>query len=155
MNIKHLKILIISLIIPLAVGFLSGLISRNNIMTYAALNKPLLSPPAYVFPVVWTILYLLMGISAYRIAISGDKNTGTAFTYYVLQLFFNFFWTILFFTFNLCFAALIWLLILIALIIQMIRAFYDIDHAAAYLQIPYLLWCLFAAYLNLSICLLN
>lgn len=152
---RNLKTLIVSLLIPLAVGLLSGLISRSGIMSYAVLNKPPLSPPAQVFPIVWTILYLLMGVSAYMIYISGSPHTENALKYYALQLIFNFFWPILFFTFDLYFLAFIWLLILIVLIIKMIEAFYEINPLAAFLQIPYLIWCIFAAYLNLSIDLLN
>lgn len=153
MNIKNKSSLVISILIPLAVGIASALLSGD--MSDSTFNKPPLSPPAYLFPVVWTILYILMGISSYIIYSSNNQNKDTAITSYAIQLFFNFFWSIIFFKFAQYLLAFIWLLILIALIIRMIYQFYKIKPLAAYLQIPYLLWCLFAAYLNFMIYRLN
>ncbi|MDO4555209.1 MAG: TspO/MBR family protein [Lachnospiraceae bacterium] len=146
--------LILFILIPIAVGTLSSLLS-GNMTLYASFNKPPFSPPAFLFPIVWTVLYILMGISAYIICQKGGAETEKALKTYVLQLFFQFFWSILFFRFEMYFTAFLWLLLLIILIIMMIYYFYKISPAAAYLQIPYLLWCLFAAYLNLMIVLLN
>jgi benzodiazapine receptor len=148
------SVLTISILIPLAVGALSALLSGNS-ASYSTLNKPSLSPPSYVFPIVWTILYILMGISAYLIYSSKNENSIKALRLYALQLFFNFFWSIIFFGLSQYFFAFLWLIILIFLIIMMIKQFYLIDPIAAYLQIPYLLWCIFAAYLNFSIFLMN
>lgn len=146
--------LIISILIPLAVGALSALISGNMSM-YSSLNKPGLSPPSFIFPIVWTILYILMGISSYIIYVSGSPGTKTALYIYALQLFFNFCWSIIFFGFSQYLFAFVWLIALIILIVIMIKKFYSIEPIAAYLQIPYLIWCIFAAYLNLSIYLMN
>lgn len=154
MKIKDKSSPVIAILIPIAVGTLSALFSRN-IQIYSAINKPVLSPPAIIFPIVWTILYILMGISSYIISKSDDPNKERALRTYALQLFFNFYWSIIFFRFNLYFTAFVWLLVLIFLIIKMICQFYRIRQTAAYIQIPYLLWCLFAAYLNFMIFRLN
>ena len=146
--------LAIAILIPLAVGSISALLSRNMAL-YSSLSKPAFSPPAFLFPLVWTILYILMGISSYLIYSSDSDQKSDDLKTYAPQLFFNFCWSIIFFRFSLYLPALIWLVILILLIIKMIRQFYLINPTAAYLQIPYLLWCLFAAYLNFSIYTMN
>lgn len=145
--------LIISILIPLAVGSISSFLSRN--MMPASFIQTPLSPPAFLFPIVWTILYILMGISTYMIYTSQSPDAPKALFTYGLQLFFNFFWSILFFRFSLYLPAFFWLLAMILLIIVMIRQFYKISPLAAYLQIPYLLWCLFAAVLNFMIYMAN
>ena len=154
MNEKSRSPLIISILIPLAVGSLSSLLSRS-MTTYSSISKPDFSPPSYVFPIVWTILYVLMGISSYIIYDSDSPAKGRALKIYMLQLFFNFCWSIIFFRFNLYLFALIWLIVLNALICLMIKEFYKISPLAAYLQIPYLLWCVFAALLNFLIYKMN
>ncbi|MCH1973816.1 tryptophan-rich sensory protein [Muricomes sp. OA1] len=146
--------LIIAILIPLAVGSLSALIS-GNMALYSTINKPAFSPPSIVFPIVWTILYVLMGISSYIIYSSDSADKTKALKIYALQLFFNFCWSILFFRYNLYLLSFLWLVILIVLICIMIKDFYKINPAAAYLQIPYLLWCIFAAFLNFSIYTMN
>ncbi len=153
MKIKNKSSLIISILIPILVGVLSSLFSGN--MSYSSFNKPSFSPPPFLFPIVWTILYTLMGISSYIIYSSDSPNKRKALIIYAVQLFFNFFWSILFFGFSQYLFAFIWLIILIILIIIMIYQFYAIEPLAAFLQIPYLLWCLFAAYLNFIIYRLN
>lgn len=145
---------IISILLPLAVGALSSLFSGNTSL-YMTLNKPAFSPPSVVFPIVWTILYILMGISSYIIYTSNSPDAPKALRVYVLQLFFNFGWSIIFFGLSQYLFAFIWLLILIGLIILMIYQFYQISPLAAFLQIPYLFWCLFAAVLNLAIYKMN
>lgn len=152
MNIKKSS-LIISILIPLAVGAFSALLSGD--MSNSTFVKPPLNPPPYIFPIVWTILYILMGISSYIIYTSSHKAKEYAIKIYAIQLIFNFFWSIIFFRYNQYLFAFIWLIILIALIIKMIYQFYKIKPLAAYLQIPYLLWCLFAAYLNYMVYTLN
>ena len=154
MNIKNKSTLIIFILIPLAAGSLSALLSGNS-AAYLALNKPPLSPPSFLFPIVWTILYILMGISSYIIYESEDPEKNKALRLYFIQLFFNFFWSIFFFGFSMYFFAFLWLLVLIILIVLMIYQFHKISPVAAYLQIPYLIWCLFAAYLNFMIYQLN
>ena len=154
MKIKDKSTLTIAILTPIAVGTLSALFS-GNMMIYSSINKPALSPPGNLFPIVWTILYILMGISSYIIYESDDPNKESALRTYSLQLFFNFFWSIIFFRFNLYFTSFAWLIALIILIVRMIREFYQIKPIAAYLQIPYLFWCIFAAYLNFMIFRLN
>ena len=123
----------------------------SNSIDYSMLNKPFLSPPSIVFPIVWTILYILMGIS-YGILNSNDANINLI---YYLQLFFNALWPIFFFTLKLRFFAFVWILILLILIVKMISKFYEKNKVAGLLQIPYLLWTIFATYLNLVVYLLN
>ena len=154
MKVKNKSTLIIAIQIPIAVGTFSALFS-GNMQIYSSINKPALSPPGILFPIVWTILYILMGISSYIIYESDDPNKESALYTYALQLFFNFFWSIIFFRFHLFFTAFVWLLALIFLIIKIIRQFCRIKPTAAYLQIPYLLWCVFASYLNFMIFRLN
>ena len=154
MKIKNKSGLIIAVLIPLAVGTLSSLFS-GNMSLYATVNKPALSPPAFIFPIVWTILYILMGISSYIIYESGKPNRKNALAIYTLQLCFNFFWSIIFFRFSQYFISFLWLIGMILLISIMIYKFCQINRFSAYLQIPYLIWCLFAAYLNFMIYRLN
>ena len=154
MKIKNKSALIISILIPIAVGSLSALFSGRTSL-YSQINKPALSPPGYIFPIVWFILYFLMGVSSYIIYESNSLKKENALKTYALQLFFNFWWSIIFFRFSLFLFAFLWLLIMIALIAMMIYKFYQINRLSSYLQIPYLLWCLFAAYLNFMIYRLN
>jgi Tryptophan-rich sensory protein (mitochondrial benzodiazepine receptor homolog) len=149
------KPLIINILIPLGIGLLSGLITHNAMNKFNMLNKPPLAPPAVLFPIVWTILYILMGISAYLVYTSNSIYQQKALNIYFLQLFFNFAWSIIFFGFEWRLFAFIWLVILWLLIIEMIIIFRKINPIAAYLQIPYLLWVTFAAYLNYSVYMLN
>lgn len=154
MDTKNKSSLVIAILIPIAVGAFSALFSRN-MSVYAELNKPSLAPPGIVFPIVWIILYILMGISSYMVWASDSADKWDALKIYALQLFFNFFWSIFFFRFDLYLFSFIWLVAMIILIILMIYKFYKIKPLAAYLQIPYLIWCLFAAYLNFMIYSLN
>jgi len=153
-KIKNKSALIISILIPLAVGTLSALIS-GNMSKYSSLNKPPLSPPSFIFPIVWIILYILMGISSYNVYMSKDNNKEKALKIYTVQLFFNFLWSIIFFRFSQYLIAFLWLIALIIIIIAMIYFFYNISAVSAYLQIPYLIWCIFAAYLNFMIYKMN
>ncbi len=154
MKIRNKSALIISILIPLAVGSMSALFS-GNMSSYSILNKPAFSPPGFIFPVVWTILYILMGASSYIVYFSNSSNKSKALLLYCIQLFFNFCWSIIFFGLDLFLFAFIWLIALIFIIIIMIRQFLIVNPLSAYLQIPYLIWCIFAAYLNFSIFLLN
>lgn len=152
---KNIETLIIAILIPIAVGSISALFTNNVPTTYNQLNLPTFSPPSYVFPIVWLILYILMGISSYLIYITANQYRMVALRIYVLQLIFNFFWSIIFFGLNMYLFAFVWLWCLIMIIILMILIFYQVNPIAAYLQIPYLIWALFAAYLNFSIIMLN
>ena len=148
------KKLIICLAIPLAVGIFSALLTKNNMETFAAIDKPSLSPPAWLFPVVWTILYVFMGIASYLVVISGKPNR-TALTVYGIQLVFNFLWSIIFFNLSLYLFAFIWLVLLWLLILITTDLFSRISIPAGYLMLPYLAWVTFAGYLNYAIYLLN
>lgn len=140
-----------------AVGILSGLLSREGTRLYSELvEKPALSPPAIVFPIVWTILYALMGIGAARVDTHPvGKDRSRALNEFVIQLVLNFFWSLIFFNVRAYGYALLWLVILWVFIIRMIAAFRKVDNPAGLLQIPYLLWATFAVYLNYGVWILN
>lgn len=140
-----------------AVGGLSGWLTRDGAKAYSqSIIQPPLSPPAMVFPIVWGILFALMGIGAARIYLAPPSRERTnSLRIFLLQLAFNFFWSILFFNLQAFGAALVWLLILWGLIVWMIVAFRKVDPLAAWMQIPYLLWVTFAAYLNYGVWMLN
>ena len=148
------KKLILCIALPLAVGGFAGILTRGSMETFQSLNKPALSPPGWLFPVVWTILYLLMGIASYLVLTSGKTNH-SALTVYGIQLVFNFFWSIIFFGFEAYLFSFVWLVILWILILATIIRFFRISESAGYLLLPYLLWVTFAGYLNLYIYLLN
>ena len=145
------KSLTANLAISLGTGILSALITRNSMDTYKNLNLPKLAPPSILFPIVWTILFILMGISAYIIYESNSDQKQSALTIYGIQLLVNFIWPILFFNLELYLFSFIWIILLWLLIILMINSFKKISNVAAYLQIPYLLWVTFASYLNFMI----
>ena len=151
------KALIISLLIPLAVGGLAAWLTMDSMAQFAALAQPPLSPPGWVFPVVWTILYLLMGWASFLIWKSGAPQVAKkrALGLYGVQLAVNFVWPLLFFRAGLYGFALIWLVILLVLVVETMLAFGRIDRRAAWLLAPYFLWLLFAAYLNAGVWLLN
>lgn len=144
---------LVLLLLPIAVGFLSYYLTKDNMMIYAAFNKPAISPPPLVFMIVWTVLYILMGISSY-IVYKNVGRIGPLFTYF-LSLFANFFWSIIFFNWNEFGLAFIWLILLWVLILFTIIDYWKISRPAAILQIPYLLWVTFAGYLNIMIWYLN
>ena len=155
MNINWKKLLIY-LAIPLAAGGLATLLS-GGMDRYQVMNQPPLSPPGWIFPVVWTVLYLLMGYASYRIAESDapKEDRRKALIFYGIQLFLNFLWPIVFFGYQWYFAAFILLLVLWAFIYVTMYYFEQIDEPAELLLIPYLLWVTFAGYLNLGVALLN
>lgn len=151
---KQWKTLVFCIALPLAVGGLSALLTRGGMEAFNSLNKPSLAPPGWLFPVAWTILYILMGIASYLVLTSGQPNSAALNTY-GLQLIFNFFWSIIFFNLEMYLFAFIWLVLLWLLILRTTVLFFRISKPAGYLMIPYLLWVAFAGYLNLSIYLLN
>lgn len=155
--LKKLKPYIISVIIALAVGGLSALLTKNNMSIFEKINMPPLSPPSVVFPIVWAVLYILMGISSAIIYKNGTdrEEVQSALKVYALQLAVNFFWSLIFFNMQAYLFAFIWLILLWVLVIAMIVKFKKISPVAAWLQIPYLLWITFAGYLSLMIYLLN
>lgn len=152
----NIKKLLIFLAIPLAAGGLSALLS-SGMSDYQALNQPPLAPPGWLFPIVWTILYLLMGYASYRVVTSGKhpETIRKALTLYGIQLFLNFLWSPVFFGLEWRLVAFFILLALWAAILLTMRAFSKIDERAGDLLLPYLLWVTFAGYLNLSVYLLN
>lgn len=148
--------LIICILIPLAVGGIAAFLTRDSMQTFDTLNKPPLSPPAWLFPVVWTILYTLMGIASYIVLTSGKTyRARSALTVYGIQLAFNFLWSIIFFNLNAYVFAFVWLVLLWILILITTVLFYRICKTAGYLLIPYILWVTFAGYLNFAIAMLN
>lgn len=142
-----------SILIPVIVGGVVGLIISGSI-DYNSLEKPFLAPPSILFPIIWTILYILMGVS-YGLLETKDLLDSRAKMIYYVQLFVNALWPIFFFTLKWRLFAFIWILLLAFLVILMVAEFYKKNKTAGLLQIPYLLWTLFALYLNLSIYLLN
>lgn len=148
------KSLIISILIPVVIGSLVGLLTGGS-SEFKTLIKPDFAPPGFLFPIVWTILYTLMGISIYLIKESNSLNKDDATVIYIVQLIVNYLWSVLFFSLNLQLFSFFWIILLIVLVLIMIVRFFWINKLSAYLQIPYLLWLIFAAYLNLSIYLLN
>lgn len=143
--------------LSLAVGALSGFLSRAGTQAYGQmLDKPALSPPGWLFPVVWTILYTLMGISAAKVwAAPATLERSRGMNLFIAQLIVNFFWSPIFFNARAYGLALLWLLLLWVLVLRMILHFRKVDATAALLQIPYLIWLTFAAYLNWGVWQLN
>ncbi len=151
---KNLKTLIISIMIPILVGLIGSLLG-NSSMGFDIINKPSFNPPAVVFPIVWTILYILMGISSYLVYVSNSKNKNNALRVYAAGLVFNMLWTFFFFNLKWYFFSFLWIIVLIVLVAVMIYRFVKISKLAGYLQIPYLIWLIFASILNFSIFMLN
>lgn len=150
----NIRKLFFYILIPVLLGGFVGLLTGAG-DNYKDLVQPVFAPPSIVFPIVWTILYTLMGISSYVVASSNSYLKKDALSIYVVQLIVNLLWSFIFFIFNWYFIAFIWILILIYLVYRMIKEFYSISKISAYLQIPYLLWLVFASILNLSIVILN
>lgn len=155
---KSTKTYILSIVLTLAVGVIAALLTRNNMDVYENIRKPFLAPPGIVFPIVWTILYILMGIS-FAIVLQKSAKEGIyalpAILIYILQLAVNFLWSIIFFNLEAYLFSFIWLLVLWVLVGAMIIKFYEISPLAAYLNIPYFVWVTFAGYLNFMIYALN
>lgn len=151
------RLLVVCIVIPLFVGAAASFLTRGSMEIFSMAEKPPLSPPAWVFPVVWTILYTLMGISSYLILASDIEESikEEALRVYGLQLAVNFLWPTFFFNFQWYGFAFFWLLFLWFLVIIMIVRFWKINKVAAYLNVPYLIWLTFAAYLNWGIWRLN
>ena len=151
------KTYIISSLIALSVGLLSALLTLEN-MNLSAIRQPPLSPPAVLFPLIWSVLYILMGISSARIfekKSSFPEKSRSALSTYASSLVVNFAWSIIFFNFGAFFIAFIWILLLEFLILKTVKEYAELDKKAALLQIPYALWVAFAAYLTLAISILN
>ena len=148
--------LVVCLLIPLLVGALSALLTSKGMEAFGALRQPPLSPPAWLFPVVWTVLYVLMGLASWMVVLRRDRpGAKEALAYYGAQLIFNFFWSILFFGAGLYLLAFFWLLALLLLIAVTAVKFGRIHPPAGWILAPYLVWVSFAGYLNLGVFLLN
>ena len=154
---KNIIALIISVLLAEGIGFLSGFLSMTSSSDYEKFNKPSFSPPGWLFPVVWTILFFLMAVAAYRIWMKGKsgEDVRKALVLYGIQLFLNFLWSIIFFRFRLYAIAFLELLLLLVFILLTTFEFYRIDKTSAYLMIPYIAWVSFAGVLNYTIWMLN
>ncbi len=154
---KKILMYAIGIAIPVAVGLLSAFLTKDNINIYQTIVNPPFVPPAILFPIVWTVLYILMGISSVLVysADADEQEKRQALLLYGLQLAVNFLWSLVFFNNHLFLLSFVLLVLMWLLIIAMIVRFWKINKVAALLQIPYLLWVTFAGYLNLAIYLLN
>ena len=152
-NIQWKKLLL-CIAIPLAVGGLAALLTGSSMEKFSSLKQPPLAPPGWLFPVVWSILYVLMGIASYLVLVSGKPNR-IAMRLYALQLAVNFLWPLLFFRWEFYGFAFAWLVLLWVLIVATAMRFYAITAPAGWLFVPYILWVTFAGYLNLSIAIMN
>lgn len=150
---KNKWLLAKNITLPITLGGLVGLII-SQFMDYNTLQKPPLSPPGFIFGIVWSILYLLMGI-AYGMLVYKGKSDAEVSKIYWTQLIINLIWPILFFVFKLRLFSSIWIIILLILVISMVIKFYKKDKIIGYSQIPYLLWIMFATYLNIGVYILN
>lgn len=153
LKINWKKLIVLILGTFLIGGFFSFFVNSRGF--YNTLEKPPLSPPGILFPIVWSILYILMAISLYIVSESNSYNKEKSYLIYIIQLVVNSLWTLLFFGLNLQFVSFLWIILLIVLVIIMTVNFYNINKVAGLLQIPYLLWLFFASYLNLAIFILN
>lgn len=154
MNKNGTKKLTASIAIGLGTGLLSVLLTLGNFKAYSALLQPPM-PPEWLFPVVWTMLYILMGVSAYLVYECDTEEKYIGLAVYVLQLIFNFLWLIIFFNIGNLLFAFVWLVFLWILVLAMSISFYKVNKTAGLLQIPYLLWVTFAGYLNIALYILN
>lgn len=151
---KCTRNLIFCIAAPLIVGGLSALLTKDSMIMFDYVKKPPLTPPTWLFPVVWTLLYALMGLASYLV-LTAKKQSRTALIFYAVQLVFNFFWSIIFFDLGDYLFALIWLLALLTLIVITTVQFYKLDKKAGFLLLPYILWVSFAGYLNYGIYMFN
>lgn len=150
-----LKYLIPCLILSIGTGSIAGLIISGNLYFYTTLDKPPAAPVPTLFPIVWTIIYILMGIAHYFIYLSSSDERQRAIKLYYLQLIVNFLWPLIFFRIKALFLSVICIIILLALVIKTTKTFYRIKPIAGKLMIPYIVWLLFASYLNIGVWLLN
>lgn len=149
--------LVLSILVPLLVGAASAALSAKGMASYATMSKPPLSPPAWVFSVAWTILYIMMGLASYFVLVSkvDTRSKVMAMAVYVVQLAMNFMWSIIFFDAQRYTVAFVWLMIMWCVVILCMAKFYRIDRLAGFMMIPYVLWLTFAAYLNLGAAILS
>ena len=157
MKKKNIIELLIFILFAELVGALSALLTGDFSQSYSVIVKPPLSPPGILFPIVWTILYALMGVSAFIIfkAKKPQMYKSAALKVYALQLFVNFLWSIIYFRFELLLLAAADIILLDVLVFVMIVRFFKIRPSAAFINIPYIIWLLFATYLNIATVILN
>ena len=141
------------LFFPIMIGSIIGFVI-NKYIDYSILIKPPLSPPKLLFPIMWSIIYLLLGISYYLYKKNSTNNKVIDYIYY-LQLIVNYLWSFIFFVWKLRFVAIIWIIILLILVINLYRLYYSKYKISAYLLIPYIIWTMFATYLTIGIYILN
>lgn len=146
------KKLLFYILVPLILGALVGWLS-GSFKGFSGIIMPVFAPPKILFPIVWSILYILMGVSRYLISESG--NDEIAIKTYNIQLAINLMWSFFFFLFKWYFFSFLWILLLIVAVILMIKRFFSVSKVSVFIQIPYLLWITFAAILNLAIFMLN
>jgi len=154
----NLKLYLIAVAIPIATGLLSAALTKDNMDIYENLIVPNFAPPALVFPIVWIVLYALMGVSSamiYKRRFTDTLAVRQALTTYGISLVINFGWSIIFFNANAFLLSFLWLILLLYFVVKTILEYRKIEPTAAYLQIPYALWVSFAGYLNIAIYLLN
>ena len=149
------KTLILQVVLALLAGGLASLLGGDTATLYQRLEAPPFAPPGWVFPVVWTVLYILMGVAAGRVARSADMDRERALFFYYVQLGINVLWPLIFFRFEWITAAAVWLALLVAAVWVTWRQFRQVDTTAGWLLVPYLAWCLFALYLNIGFAVLN
>ena len=149
--------LFISILVPLSIGGLASVLSNEMMKQYHFFNKPPLSPPGWLFPIAWTILYITMGIASYYIVVSTAQKSEklTAIALYIAQLALNFYWPILFFNYSLFLPAFFVLLAMLIITVICTWKFFRLSRTAGLLMIPYIVWTVFAAYLNLSVYILS
>lgn len=158
MKIKKIYVYVIAILVTLGVGALSGYLTMGAMEEFMQLNQPPLSPPPIVFPIVWTILYILMAISISIVLTNENATKDTKFlalAFYGLNLAFNFLWPIWFFVFGLLWFSVLWLVLLIAIVLVLMLISASVSRVSMYLLIPYILWLLFALYLNIGVAFLN
>lgn len=147
---------VVAIILSLGGGFLISFLTRDAMGQFSSFKQPPLAPPAWLFPIAWSILYILMGVASYLIFnLKKSKERTVLLVLYLIQLGFNFLWTIIFFNLGWFWVAAVWLAIMWAVILTLMIRVKKLSPAAFYLLLPYILWCSFAMYLNISIAILN
>lgn len=151
---KAILILAICIITPLLVGGLSSLLTRNQMSAFGEMNQPPGSPPAWVFPVAWTVLYILMGAASFLIFCSNSESRGLILILYAAQLMLNFIWSPVFFNLQMYWLAFIILFVMWIMIVAIMIMARDVSVIASYMLLPYAVWCIYAMYLNIGIIVL-
>lgn len=154
---KKTVMCILLIVTPLLIGLLSSFLTKDMMAQYGTMSKPPLSPPTIIFPIAWTILYVLMGISAAMIYTKGGASNyrSIGLTLHIVQLILNFFWSLIFFNMKQYTVSFIWLVILWLVVFSMMLNYKKISNTAFFLNIPYIVWLTFAGYLNLAVAVMS